>query len=318
MKTESWGIFWCLVFVVLDALQAVYFGGFLQRVDAFYTGALVFGVPCALILGWLWLADRDQLSRAMGNTSALTGLNVTAAGAWIAYLLALQLIEPAIAFTLFSGVIPISAIAARRFGFHEALPVRNRIEAAGYVAVLTGMAVLAAVTLFGMSGFVRGGAAAAAGGLILALLSGVFITGMLLYGGRLHFSGVRPLAQFGLRFPLYTVLAIGGYLLGLDAKAPPTTGDTIVILTIGMVLLAFPIYAVQKAVAMTSTLTIGAFAATGPLLVFVFQLADGRVAYAPATAIGLAIYFVGAIVGATGAAAGGTPASSGKVNGPQA
>lgn len=294
------GIFWCLVFLILDALQAVFFGSFLQRMDAFFTGALVFGVPTFLILLWLWFWDRQQLRLAFANFGAVAGLNITAAGAWLAYLIALQLVEPAIAFTLFSGIIPIAAVAARRFGFHEALPVRNRLEAAGHIILVLGMMVLAVATLAGLSGFVRGGMIAAFSGLFLAVASGVFITGMLLYGGRLDSGGVQPLAQFGLRFPLYVVLALGGYWLGIDAKDPITFRDVLIILTVGSILLAFPIYAVQKAVSLTSTLTIAAFAAAGPLVVFILQLAEGRVDYSPATAIGLAIYFTGALVAAFG------------------
>lgn len=303
-RRELQGVFWCLVFLVLDALQAVFFGSFLQRMDAFFTGALVFGLPSAGILIWLWLGDRQQLRLAIANFGALVGLNITAAGAWLTYLIALQLVEPAVAFTLFSGIIPIAALVARRFGFPEAVPVRNRLEAFGYVILLVGMGVLIAATLTGYSGFVRGGAFIAFSGLLLALVSGVLITGMLLYGGRLDSGGVRPLAQFGLRFPLYVVLALGGWWLGLDAKNPVTSHDVLIILTVGMLLLAFPIYAVQKAVSLTSTLTIAAFAAAGPLLVFVLQLAEGRVDYAPATAIGLAIYFTGALVAAFGSVKG--------------
>ncbi|MGI9400817.1 MAG: hypothetical protein ACR2O0_06150 [Rhizobiaceae bacterium] len=307
---EIHGIMWCMVFLVLDALQAVFFGTYLQRMDSFFTGALVFGVPTILILTWLWFYDRQQLRLAFSDFKALAGLNITAAGAWLAYLIAVQLLEPAIAFTLFSGILPIAAVAARRFGFHEALPVRNRLEAAGHVILILGMLVLAVGTLAGYSGFVRGGILAASSGLFLAIASGIFITGMLLYGARLDSSGVRPLAQFGLRFPLYIVLAIGGYWLGIDAKGPITPQDILIILTIGSILLAFPIYAVQKAVSLTSTLTIAAIAAAGPLVVFVLQLAEGRVDYSPATAIGLAIYFIGAIAVALGGVKGSVSASA--------
>ncbi|MEM7464929.1 MAG: DMT family transporter [Pseudomonadota bacterium] len=299
-RNEVHGILWCFVFLVLDALQAVFFGTYLQRTDAFFTGALVFGVPTVLILLWLCFWEREQLRLAFADLSSLIGLNVTAAGAWLTYLIALQLVEPAIAFTLFSGILPIAAVASRRFGFREALPVRNRLEAVGHIILILGMLVLAVGTLAGYSGFVRGGFLAAFAGLSLAIASGVFITGMLLYGGRLDSGGVRPLAQFGLRFPLYVILALIGYWMGIDAKDPITSRDILILLTIGSLLLAFPIYAVQKAVSLTSTLTITAIAAAGPLVVFVLQMVEGRVDYSAATAFGLAIYFIGAIAAALG------------------
>ncbi len=108
------------------------------------------------------------------------------------------------------------------------------------------------------------------------------------------------MAQFGLRFPLYIVLSIGGVALGLDAKGPVPVADIALAVGIGLVIMAFPIYAVQRAVALVSTLTIGAITALGPLFVFGLQTIEGRVDYAPATLFGLAIYFAGAAIAAAG------------------
>jgi hypothetical protein len=68
----------------------------------------------------------------------------------------------------------------------------------------------------------------------------------------------------------------------------------------GLVLLAFPVYAVQKAVSLSTTLTIGTAAAVTPLVVFLLQRVEGRVEYSRATLAGLAIYFAGAMLAALG------------------
>ena len=48
-------------------------------------------------------------------------------------------------------------------------------------------------------------------------------------------------------------------------------------------------------------MTIAAVTALGPVIVFVLQMVEGRVAYAPATLAGLLIYMSGALVAALGA-----------------
>lgn len=293
------GLAWCFTFLVLDAIQAVYLGGLFQRMDSFLIGALVFGLSTAYCLIVAGLTGGD-LQRALARPVDLAGLNVFAAGAWIAYLLAIQRIEPAVAFTLFCGIIPLVAIGAGRLGVQVAPDRRHPTEAAGYAVLGLGLLMLAGATLTGLSGFVRGGTGAALAGIVLALVAGAFITAMLTYGRRLDRAGVGPLAQSGLRFPLYLLLALAGYGLGLDAKGPVAADDLALAVAIGLVVLAFPIYAVQKAVSLTSTLTIGAFAAIGPLLVFLLQLVEGRVDYAPATLAGLLVYFGGALLAAFG------------------
>jgi hypothetical protein len=107
-------------------------------------------------------------------------------------------------------------------------------------------------------------------------------------------------AQFGLRFPLFLVVALAAFLAGVDDKGPVPADDMAIAIAAGLVLLAFPVYAVQKAVSLSTTLTIGTAAAVTPLVVFLLQMVEGRVEYSRATLVGLAIYFAGAMLAALG------------------
>ncbi len=294
------GLLWCLTFVILEAVQAVYFGGVFQRMDSFLIGSLVFGISAAGAIRLTLLRRPEEIALAFANRGALFFVNLYAAGGWIAYLLAVQIIEPAVAFTIFSGSVPLTILAAAWLGMPEASSVRNRLESIGTSIIALGLAVLIVITGAGWSGFLRGDVPAAVAGIVLAVASGSLITLMLLYAYRLNRQGVGPMAQFGLRFPLYIVLSIGGVALGLDAKGTVPAEDIAVAVIIGLLIMAFPIYAVQKAVSLVSTLTIGAMTSLGPLFVFGFQLIEGRVAYAPATLTGLLIYFVGALLAVAG------------------
>lgn len=302
MNAGAQGLVWCFTFVVLEAVQAVFFGGVFQRMDAFLIGSLVFGLTTAGAVSWTWVRDPEQISRAFANREALIGMNVSAAGGWIAYLVAIQLVEPAVAFTMFSGMVPLAALLAARFGVPEASRARNRLEMLGYIVLAVGLVVLVAITLAGLSGFVRGGAFVAVAGISLAALSGALVAWMLLYCHRLDRAGVGPVAQFGLRFLFYIVLSLGGVALGLDAKGEVPVGDLALAVFVGLLVIAFPIYAVQKAVTLVSPLTIGAVTALGPLFVFSFQVMEGRVEFAQATLFSLGIYFIGAAIAAFGSA----------------
>jgi drug/metabolite transporter (DMT)-like permease len=304
VSTAARGLAWCFVFVVIEAVQAVFFGGLFQRMDAFLIGSLVFGLTTIATLLWASLHGRRQLARAFAYPTALLGMNLTTAAGWIAYLVALQLVEPAVVFAIFSGMVPFAALFAARLGVAETSPACNRLEAAGTAILVLGMVILAAATLAGFSGFVRGGTSAAVAGIALAALSGALIAWMLFFCQRLERAGVGPIVQFGLRFLLYVPLSAAGAVLGLDAKGDATSGDVTVAVAAGLLLMAFPIYAMQKAVALVSPFTVAAVTALGPLFVFGFQLVEGRVDYAPATLFGLCVYFVGAIAAAVGSAGG--------------
>lgn len=297
------GLLWCIVFVVLDAVQAVYFGSVLQRIDGFLLGGVVFGLSATFCIIWSALRSPEQIRCVRRNLGSVAGLNITAAGGWIFYLVAVQLIEPAVAFTIFAGSIPLVTIAVAWLGVAEGQLPRNLAEVSGNLLLAGGLLVLSAITLLGLSGFVRGGVSTAVIGILFAWVAGIFITGMLLYGQRLDRKGMDPITQFGFRFPLFLILSIGAVFLGLDSKGPTDPIDFAWAVAIGLLVLAFPVYAVQKAISLATSLTIGAVAATAPLIVFLLQMIEGRVETSLFTNLGLLICFVGSIVGAFGAAA---------------
>lgn len=295
------GLLWCVTFLILDAAQAVWFGGILQRHDSFQIGFLVFGFSSLFCLIIVAIHLPHQFRLAIANSRAMIGMNLSAVGAWVCYFFAIQRIEPAIAFMIFSGMIPLTTIAAGWLKIREGERSRNRIEALGNALLSFGIVVLVFVTLTGRSGFVREDLTVGWAGLSYALASGAMIAAMLMFSQRLDRLGLKPVSQFGLRFPLYLVFALLGWRAGWDTKGAVSFPDLSLAVGIGLILLAFPIYAVQKAVAQVSSLTLAAIAATGPVLVFAFQVLDDRVIFAPATSYGLAVCFAGALIAAFGA-----------------
>lgn len=300
MKNATRGMAWAFLFVILEASQAVFFGGVFQAFDSFVIGAAVFGLSALGALFWTGLRTPDQIRIAWKNKHSLLALNLSTAVVWVSYFFALQMIEPAVVFTVFSGLIPIVVLIAAQFGVPEASNSRNSIEGAGLLIVGIGVGYLCSITLLGQSGFVRGGLLVASVGLALSFVSAASLAIMMIYSQRLDHQGVAPAAQYGLRFPIYVVVALLAVWLGLDAKASADSQALIVVIIVGFAIMAFPVFAMQKAISLIDTLTLAAITALGPLFVFLFQLIEARVSYSAATTTGLVIYFSGALLAAYG------------------
>ncbi|NNE22459.1 MAG: hypothetical protein HKN11_07585 [Rhizobiales bacterium] len=298
MNKSIIGVTWGLAFVVIESIQFVYFGGLFQRMNSFQFGFLVFGIASIAFIGWTALKSPDQLKAALVQPATLIIINVLACIAVAAFLMSVQLIEPAVSYTIGAGTMPLTAYVAYRLGVNEGEAMRNRTEALGNVLLFASIAFLTLATVAGWTGFVRGGPAVAVAGVLCAIADGVAFTVLLIYCQRLSKAGVGAGAVFGLRFPLYVLMVGGIALIGIDQRAPLDFSETAFIIAIGLALTVPPLYALQKAVASISTMTISVISALGPFVIFVLQIIEGRVDYSQATLAGLALYFTAALLAA--------------------
>ncbi len=117
---------------------------------------------------------------------------------------------------------------------------------------------------------------------------------------RLDQRGVSVSVVFGLPFPLYVLVAGGLGAAGLDQKASMPSVEFAGIVLIGPLVIVPPLYALQRALTLISTLSIRIITALGPFAIFVLQIGEGRVDYSPATLIGLALFFAGSALAAIG------------------
>ncbi|MCP5075489.1 MAG: hypothetical protein GY947_19635 [Rhodobacteraceae bacterium] len=295
------GLFWALAFVALEAVQFVYFGGLFQRMNSFMFGFLVFGITSVLFVSLAAWRNPAQIDVIMANLRLLITVNVSALLAWGAFLTSVQLIEPAVAYTIGAGVMPIATWLAWKLGVAEGEAMRSRTEALGNIIVSCGLGFLAVCTVLGLTGFVRGGAGVGALGVAFAIADGVFFVALLIFCQRMDRVGVIPSMVFGLRFPLYVVVAGGIAFAGGSGFQGMSGSELVLIVAIGLVLVVPPLYALQRAVALVSTLTLSTVTALGPFVIFVLQMVEGRVEYSTQTLIGLFVYSVGALLAAYGA-----------------
>lgn len=119
---------------------------------------------------------------------------------------------------------------------------------------------------------------------------------MLIHCRKLDFSGLGPATVFAFRFPVYILLAATGWFLQLDYKGPVDAGEVATAILIGFAIMAFPLYAMQKAVSGVGVLLLSTITALGPLVVFCLQLIESRVAFSGFTLAGLLVYSLGALL----------------------
>ncbi|MEM7207463.1 MAG: hypothetical protein AAF434_06550 [Pseudomonadota bacterium] len=301
MNGAALGILFAFSFVLLESVQFVYFGGLFQHVDSFLIGFLVFGTTVVVFVSWTAIFKPEQLKIALSMRGQLLAVNLGAVVTFTAYLLSVQLLEPAITYTISGGTMPIAAYVFYKIGMREGEPMRNRFEAAGNFLIFVAIIFLAFITVGGMSGFVRGDTGVAILGVLLAIIDGVFFTLILVYSQRLSKAGVGPTAVLGIRLPLYVLVTGVAATAGFNSVGPVSTSDLVLYTVIGLLLSVPPLYLLQKAVATVSTLTLSAITAIGPLVIFLLQIVEGRVDYKTVTLIGLSFYTAGAIFSAYGA-----------------
>ena len=302
MSKSTIGLIFGFAFVLLESIQFVYFGGLFQHMNSFQFAFLVFALTVILFIGWAAWKHPIQLKNALSRPKELLMINIGAVISFTAYLTSVQLLEPAITYTISCGIMPLTAYLLHRFGIREGEDMRNRFEQIGNSLILIGILFLVLITVNGLSGFVRGGTAAAITGVLLAITDGVFFTLILVYSQLLNLGGVGPATVLGVRMPLYVLVAATVYYLAPNFPQPTRLGDseTLLYVLTGFLLLVPPLYFMQKAVSMLSTLTVSTLTALGPFAIFSMQFIEGRIEYSALTIIGLVIYVTGAILAAIG------------------
>ena len=207
-------------FITLEAVQSVYFGAALQRVDSFLVGGTVFGAAAAGCLVYVARTEPSQYRAALKFWPDMARASAATMISWLTYFIALELLEPAIVYTVFSGTVPVFIAGAGWLSVKEASAPAGAGSLIGHLIIALSGTYLCIISLVGLSGFVRGGLIGSSGGLIALLTAGAASAWLVLSCRRLNRLGVKSNAQFGLRYLPYVGVAAAAAVLGLDAKGP--------------------------------------------------------------------------------------------------
>jgi len=282
------GYSWCLFFVFMEAIQTVYYGSVLQTINPYLFGAVVLGVSSiGAILVSMW-RDANQLRIFRRSLRTILYVNLFGTLSWICYLNAIRFLEPAVALTVFSAAIPLTIVFLER-------PLLYRIGVIGVVCILLSILGLGIISTTGFSGFTVYSSYTALLSIIGCTVAGSSISIVLLLSKRLNKFGMSSLSVFGVRFVLFTLISMGMYLVA-DSDGEQLTMGNLWILLIGVVLIAIPLYAVQKAIEISSPRAVSIFTAFSPVGVVVLQIYEGRVSFSLATLMCIFIYTAGTVL----------------------
>ncbi len=278
-RSSTIGLWLLIGYALSQGIRDVYlagaFGaiGFFDLVLLAFTGATLFFSTCLFVAS---PAEFGALRREWRN---LLAVNLTTAVAWLCFFGALNLLEPTVVSTVFSGVAPAGVALLALFGLQAAGNVRaGATERLSHMSIVVALVFLAWVVLSGRSGLADVSVGKGLLSLLLAAFSGVTIVAETVFAKRMNDAGISATGVLALRFVL--IALIGGVavfafgnteLTGVSANDIATTATKI------LVLMVAPLYLVGKGLALTSPLTTGVVAAFGPTIVFLMQVIEGRI-----------------------------------------
>jgi drug/metabolite transporter (DMT)-like permease len=294
-RREAAGFLVSVVFVCLASVRDVYLGGLFQRVSPPLIAIVAFLLGSAVFLPIGAIAARRSFAVLWRQRRVLLWVNISTAGAWIAFLFALKLIEPTVVQILYSGIGPLSVIWIE--GGLLAIGPKIHLTAGERLSFLAvGAALLLSVTVVvaGLSGVGQVPVGRAALGVFLAAFGGVSISVSTMLCRRLNDAGVAPSALLAVRFPLTVVGA--AVVVALSPSGLPRDLSWInVLVAVAAVLIVVPNYVAQFAISLASPLTVRVVLAVAPVMIFFLHIAERRLAASPYSLMVAILYGFAAI-----------------------
>ena len=292
---EAAGFLVSVAFVGLAAVRDVYLGGLFQQVSPLVVAMVAFSLCTLVLLPTALVRSRGSLAGLQRRSRELFWVNVTSAIAWLAFLAALKLIEPALVQILYSGIGPLSVVWIDRH-VAGAVPAVSltRAERPIYFALIASLVFAAAVALGGLSGAGVQPVGVTALGVILAAGGGISISVSTIQCRRLNDAGVAPGALLSLRYP-GTALSAAVLASLSSAGLPAALSWVDAFMAIASLLIIVPSYVNQVAISLASPLTVRVVLATAPALIFFVQLIEGRLSASPYSLAAAILYAIVAI-----------------------
>ncbi len=290
LSREATGFLYSIAFVCLASVRDVYLGGLFQRVNPLLVAMVAFALCTLVLLPIALVYSRDSLMILRRQWRGLFWVNVTSAMAWLAFFAALRLIEPSLVQILYSGIGPLSVIWIDRY-FTRVTPAvpLTHTERPIYIALLVSLIFSASVALSGLSGTGVQPIEMTGLGVLFAALGGISISVSTMQCRKLNDAGVAPGALLSLRYP--GIVLSAAVLTSLSPSDLPDISLNLGgLLVIASLIIVLPSYVNQVGIALASPLTVRVVLATGPVLIFLFQLVEGRLSASPYSLMAAVLY----------------------------
>ncbi|TWS99428.1 hypothetical protein [Reyranella sp. CPCC 100927] len=291
---EATGFLAAVVFVCLSVLRDVYLGAAVQRITPLVLAATAFTL-CTLVFLPTGLHSRQSMTAFRSRPGYLLWVNVTSAGAWITFLYALKLIEPAIVQILYSGIGPLSVIWVEGYRTRGKRAVGLTLaERVSCGVLLTALVFAAVVVLSGRSGSGPQPIGERVVGVLLAIAGGVFISVSTMLCRKLNDAGATPCAVLAFRYPGAAIVATIATAYS-SASLPKGLGWIDGALLAATALIVVSSYVNQVAISLASPLTVRVVLAVAPAFIFVLQMVEGRLITSPYSLLAAVVYGCAAV-----------------------
>lgn len=285
------GVVFVLLFVFFSAFRDVYFSGVFQAFSFFEIVVVAFSLCTVCFAALTALKEPRQFPKLLRNWPDVLMVNISTAVAWLSYFYGLQKLEPSIAHTVHVGIGPITITTLACFGVHISRPAPVRsVEKVCHFGVLFSLLLISAVVLAGVSGLGSYGAGAGLLSVAAPYLSGSVITLSGLFAKRMNEKGISPGAILAVRFILIVLVSLIFVQTSESGFAAGSHDQLLYIALAAAALIVLPLYFQQLGIARIPPISTRVVMSLGPILVFLLQAFEERLAYSPYTLTCIVLY----------------------------
>lgn len=282
-KKSRFGVGYILLFNLLSGIQAVYLSGLLQKANLFATITITFSFVTIFFLGVSFFCknrENIQINTQARFYNAII-INLTTAGSWLGFFVALKYIEPAVVSALANAIGPLLTLFITvRIAKSDTF---NRAEIFSAIGVLICMLLMIRSTINGTSALGNISKNHAIIGISMAFLCGLSMVLNTIYSKRLNNQGVKPHSIMTFRFIL--VILIGVYISGYKEIMFTLHEYWLTLLLVALLGNVLPLYILQVGISKVPPLVVSFTLVLAPLFYFLSQQFSARISFSPETLI---------------------------------
>lgn len=287
----SFGILYVLIFTLLSSIQTVYLSGLLRHAEVFSTLSLTFMVVTIFFSLFVIIQKALHAKKSMPYTPlkkdklGVLLINISSAGSWFGFFLALKYLEPAVVSLLANSISPISTLVILTVILHTQPAKKNELISA--FGVIASIGFIIVNIYLGNSAVGRIDASTFLVGLIMTIICGLCMCLNTIFSKRLNGKGIEPEQIMSCRF--YILIATATLLAGFSNILDTIMNVPLEIIFISFIGNIMPLFLLQVGIKRTPAMTVSLVLTFAPILCLILQMQDHRLVFSIHTAIGIIV-----------------------------
>ncbi|WP_426441344.1 EamA family transporter [Bradyrhizobium genosp. P] len=279
MNRFAAGVLFVALYVVVSAAGEVYAAAYFQQADIYSTLLLSF-VLVSVTFNCLVGRHGGQPGVTTSSLIAFASLNVVTAVSWVGLFVGLKYAEPAIVVTFMVALGPSATVWLNALIRKQGLPARSDIAVSALVAIIGSYMIW--ISASGNAGIAWGPRSSF--GICLAIVAGLSLalTNILVkWLFDRGFSGRRVLAHrfYGTILLLLVLGDPSSIVLEISQRWPA-------IVMVALTTIIVPLLVIQEGIRRVEPFTVNMVLSTSPIITFLFQSFDTRIAFSSYTFFG--------------------------------